>query len=725
MKRTIWLLGSILIVGLIFLLSGAKPAAAENQIVVTISADIVADDGECSLREAIIAANSNTPSGAQPGECPAGSATATDVIILEAGETYHLSILGASEDAAQTGDLDILNNPDVEVDVHVKVTGDGHAIISGSGLADRVWHVHPGARLILEQVDTRNATTDLGAGLFNNNGHVTLVDAVFTLNKAAGGGAIYNTGENAVVTGTNARIIANEAILSGGGIANLNGAALILSGGQFTGNEAAEHGGGLLNGQNGAVTLTDVSFNNNSSGACGGGVSNWGGQIVLAENHLKGNTAANYGGGLCNAAGTVEITNGTLIEQNESHYYSGGGIANSGVMLISHTTIQNNKALDLDQAGGHGGGLYTAPESETTIIHSAIQGNLAHYNGGGIAARGQLTIESSSLDNNLAYWNGGGLANGSNDNPAILTDVTFMGNEAKHCGGAIANLSGEMTLVGNKLSGGNSAKNYGGGLCNDTGIVHVTQGTLIAQNESLHFGGGIANNAVMTISDSVVSGNRALDLDNGGNGGGLFATYESLTTIIRSAIIENTADRDGGAIAAFGQMGVYNSTISNNQAAQRGGGLFAYGLESDVTLINVTLVENVADVSHTGLYLETGTVTVGNTILAGNVGENCYVASGDLVSLGHNIASDDSCSSYFEAETDLNSTDPLLGPQEGGVHYPQPGSPAVDAGSATLCAETPVANVDQLGQARPKLNGCDIGAVEWQGFDLYLPIIIR
>lgn len=726
MKCTIWLLGSIIITGLAFVLPGAKPAAAENHIVVTITDDIVANDGQCSLREAIIAANSNVPSGFLDGECPAGSDTATDVILLEPGEVYHLTLLGANEDWGATGDLDILNNPDVEVDVHVKVAGAGYAVISGNGLADRVWHVHPGAHLILENVDTRNATTDLGAGLLNNNGHVVLVGASFTLNKAAIGGGIYNTGPDAIITGSNSSFIGNEAVsMSGGGIANLNGAALILSGGQVAGNEAAEHGGGLLNGQNGAVTLTDISFTGNSSGACGGGVSNWGGQIVLSENHLKGNIAANYGGGLCNAAGTVEITNGTLIEQNESHYFGGGGIANSGVMLISHTTIQNNKALDLDEAGGFGGGLYAAPESETAIIHSAIQGNLAEYNGGGIAASGQLTIESSSLDNNLAYRDGGGLANGPNDNPVILTDVTFMENEAKNCGGAIANLGGEMTLIGSELSGGNSAKNYGGGLCNDTGVVHVTQGTLIAQNESLHFGGGIANNAVMTISDSVVSGNRALDLDNGGNGGGLFATNESDTTILRSAIIENTADRDGGAIAAFGQMDVYNSAISNNQATQRGGGLFAYGLDSDVTLINVTLVENVADMSYTGLYLETGSVTVGNTILAGNVGENCYVASGDLVSLEHNIASDDSCSSYFEAETDLNNTDPLLGPLQDGVHYPQAGSPAVDAGNEALCADTPVANVDQLGQERPKFNGCDIGAVEWQGVSLYLPVILR
>ena len=42
-------------------------------ITVSINDDIVALDGECSLREAVIAANTNTASGGIPGECPAGA----------------------------------------------------------------------------------------------------------------------------------------------------------------------------------------------------------------------------------------------------------------------------------------------------------------------------------------------------------------------------------------------------------------------------------------------------------------------------------------------------------------------------------------------------------------------------------------------------------------------------------------------------------------------------
>jgi CSLREA domain-containing protein len=48
-------------------------------------------DADCSLREAIIAANGQS---------------GTDTIILSAG-TYDLSILGAGENAAATGDLDV------------------------------------------------------------------------------------------------------------------------------------------------------------------------------------------------------------------------------------------------------------------------------------------------------------------------------------------------------------------------------------------------------------------------------------------------------------------------------------------------------------------------------------------------------------------------------------------------------------------------------------------
>ena len=81
--------------------------ARATTIAVNTTSDVRAEDGQCSLREAVIAANSDTASGSTPGECPAGSGS--DVITLGA-QTYTLSIAGVGEDSGLTGDLDITND---------------------------------------------------------------------------------------------------------------------------------------------------------------------------------------------------------------------------------------------------------------------------------------------------------------------------------------------------------------------------------------------------------------------------------------------------------------------------------------------------------------------------------------------------------------------------------------------------------------------------------------
>ena len=58
----------------LLLVPGAGGAAT---ITVNSTADTVANDGVCTLREAIIAANTNTPSGAMAGECAAGQPAPT------------------------------------------------------------------------------------------------------------------------------------------------------------------------------------------------------------------------------------------------------------------------------------------------------------------------------------------------------------------------------------------------------------------------------------------------------------------------------------------------------------------------------------------------------------------------------------------------------------------------------------------------------------------------
>ena len=101
-------LGTALVCGLgllaamLWLLSNRPlPNARAAAIGVDTTQDGVADDGNCTLREAIIAANTDTPVDL----CPADGLPA-DVVTLPAG-TYVLTVPGAMEDGGLTGDLDI------------------------------------------------------------------------------------------------------------------------------------------------------------------------------------------------------------------------------------------------------------------------------------------------------------------------------------------------------------------------------------------------------------------------------------------------------------------------------------------------------------------------------------------------------------------------------------------------------------------------------------------
>jgi len=77
----------------------APPAHAAT-IGVTTAGDELNSDGDCALREAIQAANTDTAVDA----CTAGNGA--DIIEVPAG-TYTLSIAGSEEDANATGDLDV------------------------------------------------------------------------------------------------------------------------------------------------------------------------------------------------------------------------------------------------------------------------------------------------------------------------------------------------------------------------------------------------------------------------------------------------------------------------------------------------------------------------------------------------------------------------------------------------------------------------------------------
>ena len=75
-----------------------------TEITVTTADDELNADGDCSLREAITAANTNAVVDA----CSAGTSSPTDIINLPAG-TLRFTISGDDNDCA-VGDLDILED---------------------------------------------------------------------------------------------------------------------------------------------------------------------------------------------------------------------------------------------------------------------------------------------------------------------------------------------------------------------------------------------------------------------------------------------------------------------------------------------------------------------------------------------------------------------------------------------------------------------------------------
>ena len=192
----------ILVMGLIapFQLAFVPDLAA---IQVSDTADVVADDGLCTLREAILAANTNLPSGGMNGECPAGRDRRTDTITLANGATFSLSIGSSNEDSAADGDLDIWDNS-AEVDLKIRVQGGGTATIAQDASPDdRVLHTLGGARVKIE-------------GLILTGG-----------SSVASGGGVLNEGRLALDAST---IWGNSATLDGGGLSSRRRAVRKITG---------------------------------------------------------------------------------------------------------------------------------------------------------------------------------------------------------------------------------------------------------------------------------------------------------------------------------------------------------------------------------------------------------------------------------------------------------------------------------------------------------------
>lgn len=165
------------VIGLLFLLAVVAPPFGSVAEAATIVVDTLSDElngnGNCSLREAITAANTNAPVDA----CPAGSGAAVDTITFSVSGTIVLgSVLPAITDAAG-----------------LTIDGGGTVTISGNG-AVGVLVVNQCATLNLANITVANAAR---ANAILNNGMLSLTSTTLASNVYTGsccGGGIYTTG---------------------------------------------------------------------------------------------------------------------------------------------------------------------------------------------------------------------------------------------------------------------------------------------------------------------------------------------------------------------------------------------------------------------------------------------------------------------------------------------------------------------------------------------------
>lgn len=370
---------------------------------------------DCSLREAIIAAN---------------AASGPDTIILPAG-AYALALAGTGEDAGATGDLDIGGDTTL-IGANAATTK-----IDGNQL-DRVLDIHSG-NVIVSGVTLwrgRAETTGDGGGI-RNAGALAIASSAVISNtsgvqmEGANGGGIFSTGPLRVADST---IRWNEAGQRGGGIAARGPTTLTNTA------VSDNYGWGAVGGieSTAALTMTGSTVSGNGSGeGSEGGIGN-SGRMIIRRSVITGNNASDGSGG-----GIYNTTRGVLeIGESEISYNQGSGLDGGGGGILNMGTLTVTASLISHNTIGAWSGAGLANQGAATIVGSTIEANSTGEDGGGIGNSGTLTLLGSTVDQNHAGTNGGGIAN---TGVLSATNSTISANGAAGAGSGVYN-AGDLAL---------------------------------------------------------------------------------------------------------------------------------------------------------------------------------------------------------------------------------------------------------------------------------------
>ncbi|HEX5123210.1 MAG TPA: choice-of-anchor Q domain-containing protein [Rhodanobacteraceae bacterium] len=418
----------------------------------------------------------------------------------------------------------------------------------------------------------------------------------------------------------------------------------------------------------------------------------------------------------------------------------GGCIYTSGGIDLSDVEVSECMAgIGATASGGvRGGGISVGGDAtlaSSFVGDNKVDGGVGSAYGAGLFVGGNAHLDASTVSGNFATATtgvsyGGGIAVGRRDLGTLGTlhvySSDIQNNTAfSHCSycpvrGGGAFVYGLAAVGASAISGNTAFSDWhygaGGGLYFRSGpdsppVSARLIDTDLGSNTADEDGGAIGANGDLTVTRGTISGNSAKD-------GGAILVLSGYTSLVDSLLTGNIAMDRGGAIFVHGycDAAAENTTISENLAQGNGGAIAnSYGT---VHLSNATITANTANGLGGGIWFDYAyyTLALESTIIAGNTANgnpDDIFAPGGTVTGSHDLIG---AALSLDMPPDTLHDDPLLLPlaDNGGptmTHALAEGSPAIDAGDNPFGFATDQRGV---GFARVSNGAADIGAFEVQ-----------